>query len=177
MNFSKEQVKSLRIETGAGIMDCKKALVKTNGNLREAVQYLREEGLAVAQKIGSRSTKEGIVISYIHTGSKLGVILELNCETDFVAKKQEFAQLGKNLAIQIASNPDLQYISKNDLPQGLLPEPVGNVVLLDDICFHQPNMTVEEYIKEHIAFFGENIQVKRFCKFSLEQPTIIAESK
>ena len=116
MNITTEQIKTLRDQTGAGMLNCKTALVENDGNLEKAVEFLRQKGLASAEKKLGRSTKQGIITSYIHTGAKIGILLELNCETDFVARRTEFQNLGKNLAMQIAASPTVKYVSLNDIP-------------------------------------------------------------
>ena len=119
MSIDAKTVKTLRERTGAGMMDCKKALMETDGDLEKAVDHLRKTGVAKAEKKGQRSTKEGLVFSYIHHGGKLGVLLELNCETDFVAKTEGFKDLAHNLAMQIAAtNPNS--ISRDDLDPSIL---------------------------------------------------------
>ena len=106
-----QTVKKLREETGAGMMNCKKALADNNGDYEKAVEALRLKGMATADKKASRNTNEGIIYAYIHTGSKLGILVEVNCETDFVARRSEFTDLAKNIAMQIASNPEIQVVS------------------------------------------------------------------
>ena len=117
MNITTEQIKSLREKTGAGMLNCKNALAENQGDFEKAVEFLRQKGLASAEKKLSRSTKQGIITSYIHTGSKIGILLELNCETDFVARRTEFQNLGKNLAMQIAASQGVEYISLDDIPK------------------------------------------------------------
>jgi elongation factor Ts len=110
-----QTVKKLREETGAGMMNCKKALAENNGDYEKAVESLRLKGMATADKKASRNTDEGIIYAYIHTGSKLGILVEVNCETDFVARRPEFTELAKNVAMQIASNPEIQVVSNEDI--------------------------------------------------------------
>jgi elongation factor Ts len=117
MNISAEQIKLLREKTGAGMQNCKNALSETNGNFEKALAYLRQKGLATAEKKLLRITQQGIITSYIHTGSKIGVLLELNCETDFVARRLEFQNLARNLAMQIAATESINYISLKDITQ------------------------------------------------------------
>ena len=112
-------VKELREKTGAGMMDCKKALIETNGDMDAAVDYLREKGLAAAAKKAGRIAAEGLVASYIHMGGRIGVLVEVNCETDFVAKTEEFAQLTKDIAMQIAASKP-QYVSREEIPESVL---------------------------------------------------------
>ena len=194
MNISSEQIKLLREKTGAGMLNCKNALVETKGNFEKAVELLRQKGLISAEKKLSRNTKQGIVASYIHTGSKIGVILELNCETDFVARRIEFQNLAKNLAMQVAASPSVSYIALKNIPQevwdseerieqqredlqikpekiresilkGRVEKTLKNYTLLDQSCIRDPEITIEEYIKNHVSLLGENIQVARFTKF------------
>jgi elongation factor Ts len=114
-----QTVKKLREETGAGMMNCKKALENNNGDYTKAVESLRLKGMATADKKASRNTNEGIIYAYIHTGNKLGILVEINCETDFVARRSEFTDLAKNVAMQIASNPEIQIISIEDISEEL----------------------------------------------------------
>lgn len=194
MSITAEQVKLLREKTGAGMLNCKNALTETNGDFEKAIELLRQKGLASAEKKLSRNTQQGIITSYIHTGSKIGVLLELNCETDFVARRIEFQNLAKNLAMQIAASPSVSYISLNDVPQEVWdsemriesqredlqnkPENVKNNILkgrvektlkgstlINQPCLRDPQLTVEEYIKNHVSLLGENIKIGRFEKF------------
>ena len=194
MSITSEQVKLLREKTGAGMLNCKNALVETNGDFEKAVEFLRQKGLASAEKKLSRTTKQGIIATYIHTGSKIGVLLELNCETDFVARRVEFQNLAKNLAMQVTASPGIQYVSVQDIPQSIWEEEIrielqredllskpekiresiakGRVektlktfTLLNQACIRDPQITVEEYIKNHVSLLGENIQISRFCKY------------
>ncbi len=112
-----QTVKKLRDETGAGMMNCKKALTENNGDYEKAIDSLRLKGMATADKKASRNTNEGLIYAYIHTGSKLGILVEVNCETDFVAKREEFIDLAKNIAMQIASNPDIVVVSPDDISE------------------------------------------------------------
>jgi elongation factor Ts len=194
MNISAEQIKSLREKTGAGMLNCKNALIETNGDFEKAITFLRQKGLASAEKKLSRTTKQGIITSYIHTGSKIGVLLELNCETDFVARRLEFQNLGKNLAMQIAAGNSISYISLKDVPEdiwskemaieaerddlknkpsnikeailkGRVEKTLKTFTLLNQSCIRDPDLTVEEYIKNHVSLLGENIQISKFSKF------------
>jgi elongation factor Ts len=196
MKITSEQVKLLREQTGAGMLNCKNALVDANGDVEIAIALLRQKGLASAEKKLSRSTKQGIVTSYIHTGSKIGVLLELNCETDFVARRVEFQNLARNLAMQIAAGEVITYITLKDIPQQVWdsemtieserddlknkPETIREAILngrvektlkmytlLNQSCIRDPDLTVEEYIKNHVSLMGENIQINRFTKFVL----------
>ena len=194
MNITSEQIKSLREKTGAGMLNCKNALIETQGDFEKAVNFLRQKGLASAEKKLSRTTKQGIITSYIHTGSKIGVLLELNCETDFVARRIEFQNLARNLAMQIAAGEAITYITLKDIPQplwdaemqieserddlqnkpanirenilkGRVEKNLKNFTLLNQSCIRDPQITVEEFIKNHVSLLGENIQISRFCKY------------
>jgi elongation factor Ts len=194
MNITSEQIKQLREKTGAGMLNCKNALVETQGDFEKAVAFLRQKGLASAEKKLSRTTKQGIITSYIHTGAKIGVLLELNCETDFVARRTEFQNLAKNLAMQIAAGSSVKYITLKDIPQevwdsefrienerddlknkpdniresilkGRVEKTLKTFTLLNQSCIRDPDLTVEEFIKNHVSLLGENIQITRFCKF------------
>jgi elongation factor Ts len=194
MNITSEQIKSLREKTGAGMLNCKNALIETQGDFEKAVNFLRQKGLASAEKKLSRTTKQGIITSYIHTGSKIGVLLELNCETDFVARRIEFQNLARNLAMQIAAGEAITYITLKDIPQplwdaemqieserddlqnkpanirenilkGRVEKNLKNFTLLNQSCIRDPDLTVEDYIKNHVSLLGENIQINRFTKF------------
>ena len=200
MNITTEQIKSLREKTGAGMLNCKNALAENQGDFEKAVEFLRQKGLASAEKKLSRSTKQGIITSYIHTGSKIGVLLELNCETDFVARRTEFQNLGKNLAMQVAASQGVEYISMDDIPQekwdnetriesekedlknkpdnikeniikGRVEKTLKTFTLLNQACIRDQNITVEEFIKNHVSLLGENIQLSRFTKFELGETT------
>jgi elongation factor Ts len=191
-----QTVKKLREETGAGMMNCKKALADNNGDYEKAVEALRLKGMATADKKASRNTNEGIIYAYIHTGSKLGILVEVNCETDFVARRPEFTDLAKNIAMQIASNPEIQVVSLKDIPESVKektiqfesakedlqnkPEEIrikiveGRVekslkkqVLLDQEYIRNSNITVNEYIKQVVGILGENIRISRFTRYIL----------
>ncbi|RLD96576.1 MAG: elongation factor Ts [Aquificota bacterium] len=193
--ITSQMVKELREKTGAGIMDCKKALQECQGDLEKAVEALRKKGLATAAKKASRATNEGLIHSYIHMGGKIGVLIEVNCETDFVARTDEFKELVHNLAMQVAASSPL-YVSKEDVPEDALekerrlyreqaleqgkPEKVidrivegklnkfyQEVCLLEQPFIREPEKTVSQLITEHIAKLGENIRVKRFVRFQL----------
>lgn len=194
MNITSEQIKALREKTGAGMLNCKNALVENNGDFDKAIELLRQKGLATAEKKATRTTKQGIIASYIHTGAKIGVLIELNCETDFVARRVEFQTLAKNLAMQVVASNTVKYISVTDVPQEIWdtesriesqrediinkPEKVRESILkgrveknikfytlLNQSCIRDPELTVEDYIKNHISLLGENIQIGRFIKF------------
>ena len=195
MAISASQVKELRDRSGVGMMDCKKALQESNGDLEKAFDYLRKVGVAKAQKKEGRSTKEGLVVSYIHPGSKLGVLIELNCETDFVAKTDDFLQLGKDVAMHIAATnpisvtPDdisedvlnkereiyLEQAKTSNKPDNIIEKMVeGRVkkfykenVLLEQVFVKDPNKTIKDIVTDTIGKLGENIVISRFQRFQL----------
>jgi len=195
MKISADLIKELRERTGAGILDCKKALEKTGGDIDKAVEELRKMGIAKADKKLSRETKEGLIEAYIHPGAKLGVLVELSCETDFVANTKEFKELAHNIAMQIAAQAP-SFVKREDIPQEVIekekeiyreqlknsgkPEHVIEKIVegklekfYEEACLYEqpyikdPSITVEELIKTHIAKFGENIRVKRFARFRI----------
>ena len=149
-------VKELRERSGAGMMDCKKALTETNGDVEKAIDFLREKGLAAAAKKASRVAAEGIVEAYIHGAGRIGVLLEVNCETDFVAKTEGFRGLARDIAMQVAANNPL-YVAREEVAEELLEQPF----------IKNPDITVKELITESIAKIGENINVRRFVRFQL----------
>jgi elongation factor Ts len=195
MEVSAAAVKNLREKTGAGMMDCKKALAESGGDLDKAVDYLRQKGLAAATKKASRTASDGAIGAYVHPGGKIGVLVELNCETDFVARTAEFQNLLKDIAMQIAAaNP--RYIRPEEVPSGHLenekeiyrrqalesgkPEKVvekivdgkidrfySEVCLLEQSFIKNPDQKVSDILTEAIARLGENIQVKRFSRYQL----------
>lgn len=195
MSVSADMVKKLREKTGAGMMDCKKALEKSGGDMNKATDYLREQGLTQAAKKASRIAREGIIYSYIHPGDKLGVLLELNCETDFVARTEDFKFLAKDMAMQIAATNPL-VVNRSDLRPEILekekeiyrtqaknegkPEKIiekivegklekyfQEVCLLEQPFVKDQDRTVKDRINETLAKLGENITVKRFVRFRL----------
>lgn len=196
MNITSEQIKLLREKTGAGIMNCKNALLESKGHFNDAIKILNKKGIEKAEKLVSRTAAQGIIASYIHTGSKIGVLIEINCETDFVARRQEFQNLAQTLAMQIAATEEIKYISIRDIPNSvwdfemskkysaaninlapqlksndeietLVTNSLRNSCLLNQMCLRNPDITVEEYIKNHIALLGENIKITKFVKFIL----------
>ncbi len=195
MDISTDLIKDLRERTGAGMLDCKKALQENGGNIEKAMDFLREKGLAKAAKRGDKETKEGKIISYIHANGKIGVILELNCETDFVAKNEAFDELGKEICLQIAAASPL-YITKESVPadviekessilksqlveQGKKPEQIEKIIpgkltsfftevcLLEQIHIKDNKKVIRELIQEFIAKFGENITVGKFTRYQI----------
>jgi elongation factor Ts len=194
--ISAQVVKELREKTGAGMMDCKKALTEMEGDLEKSIDYLRKKGLASAGKKSGRVTAEGLVGSYIHFGGQIGVLVEVNCETDFVARNDEFKGLVQDLAKQIAACPNIVYVSVDEVPadfvareraiaiesdtlkgkpdnvkekivQGKVDKTVRELCLLDQPYIKDQSITVEELIKQVISKLGENIQVRRFSRFVL----------
>ena len=199
MSVGAELVKKLREKTGAGMMDCKRALEKAGGDMDEATDYLRKQGMAQAAKKASRTAKEGIIYSYIHPGDKLGVLLELNCETDFVARTEDFKLLAKDIAMQIAATNPL-VVTRSDLRPEILdkekeiyrtqaknegkPEKIierivegklekyfQEVCLLEQPFVKDQDRSLKDRIDETIAKLGENIAVKRFVRFRLGEET------
>jgi elongation factor Ts len=149
-------------------MDCKKALDEAGGNIEKAVQVLREKGIASAEKRAGRETRQGLVESYIHAGGRIGVIVEVNCETDFVARNEAFKKLAHDIAMQIAGVPTTLAITEDELP----PDADGSVeetVLLKQPFIRDGSKTIEALVKELIAQTGENIQIRRFARFELGQ--------
>ena len=188
-------VKDLREKTGAGMLDCQKALIQTNGDINRAMDLLREKGLASAQKKAGRATNDGMVISYIHAGSKLGVLCEINCETDFVAKTDDFQELGRDLAMHVAAAAP-RYVRREEVPAELVekeksiyqaqaretgkPAAViekivagriekfySEVCLLEQPFVKDPGMTIKDLLSQRIAKLGENISVRRFTRYRL----------
>jgi elongation factor Ts len=195
MTITAQDVKNLREETGAGMMDCKKALEKACGSVEKAKQILREEGIAKAEKKTDRATNQGTIESYIHMGGRIGVLVQVNCETDFVAKNDEFKNLARELAMQIAaSSPD--YISRDDVPEeavekekeilraitlkegkpenivdkiveGRIDKFFERVCLLDQPYVRDDKMKVKDLVTSVVAKLGENMKIERFARFSL----------
>ncbi|HUW22460.1 MAG TPA: translation elongation factor Ts [bacterium] len=195
MQISKDLIRELRNKTGAGVMDCKQALLEAGGDIQKAQDILREKGSVVAIKRSARETQEGLVSSYVHSGNKLGVLLEINCETDFVAKTSEFSQLAKELAMQIAAMDPL-WIKPEDVPkkviekekeiykkqsqesgkpekviekiaQGRLEKYFTQVCLLEQPYIKDPKLKVKDLITESITKLGENIRVGRFTRLKV----------
>jgi elongation factor Ts len=163
-----EVVKELRDQSGAAVMQCQDALIEAEGDLEKALQILKQRSLFQAEKKATRATSQGLVEAYVHTGGRIGAIVEVNCETDFVARTDEFKELAHHLAMQVAAmNP--RFISEEEVPQGSDIEPKTACLLLQaDI--KDPERTVKEIIAETIAKVGENIQVSRFARFELGEP-------
>ena len=165
MDISANTVKELRQKTGAGVMDCKKALTEAGGNFDKACAIITERGLAIAQKKSERSAEQGVIECYVHTGNHLGVMVELNCETDFVARTPEFKELAHNIALQVSAMAP-QYISKDDLPAGIEEDPATICLLLQPFI-KDPAKAIQDIITETVAKTGENIKVRRFVRFEL----------
>jgi elongation factor Ts len=194
--ISAKLVKELRDVTGAGMMDCKKALAETNGDKDKAVEWLRQKGIASAEKKSGRTAAEGAIGSYIHTGARVGVLVEVNCETDFVARGEIFQELIRNVAMQIAACPSVDYVKVDDIPSevaerekqiemgrddlagkkdemkekivaGRIGKRLKEMALLDQAYIKDSTMTVEEMVKQVAGKVGENIQVRRFVRFTL----------
>ncbi|MEY2983599.1 MAG: elongation factor [Cyanobacteriota bacterium] len=189
-------VKALREKTGAGMMDCKKALKENEGNLDKSIEWLRQKGIASADKKSGRTAAEGLVHSYIHFGGRIGVLVEVNCETDFVARGDRFKDLVNDVAMQIAACPNVEYVSISDIPdsitakekeiemgrddlgkkpenikekivQGRIEKRLKEMSLLNQPYIKDQNLTIEELVKQAIAELGENIQIRRFIRFNL----------
>jgi elongation factor Ts len=184
--FSAQDVKALRDRTGAGFMDCKRALEEAGGDLDKATGILRERGLAAAAKKSGREAREGLISSYIHTGGRVGVLIEVNCETDFVARTEEFQKLVRDLAVQVAGLAP-QWVTREEVPdeaieakrRELAEDPRArddiesnlNRWLKESVLYEQPfratNMAVRDLIHDRIATIGENILVRRFTRYAL----------
>ncbi len=165
MAASVDQIKALRARTSVGIMDCKRALEESGGDLDKAENILKAAGLAAAVKRASRETREGLVEAYIHPGARLGALVELGCETDFVARTAEFRSLAHDLAMQVAAMAP-QYIRDEDLDDDET-RPPEEVCLLKQTFIKDPSRRVEELVQETIGKVGENIRVNRFSRFAL----------
>ena len=165
MSVTASMVKELRDKTGAGVMDAKRALEEADGNQEKASEILKEKGLADAAKRAGRETSEGLIESYIHSGSRIGAMVEVNCETDFVARTPEFGELANNLAMQIAAMSPL-YVDRDSVPDDA-GEVDDDQLLLDQVFIRDPGMTVRELIDQTNARTGENVKVKRFSRFAL----------
>jgi elongation factor Ts len=190
-------VKELRQKTGAGILDCQKALVESGNDIEKAIEHLRQKGLAAAQKKASRETNDGLIWAYIHPGSKIGVLLEVNCETDFVARNEEFQAFVKDLALQVAASSP-SHIKREDIPAQVIdkeksiyraqakemgkPEAAWDKIvegklekfyqescLLEQVFIKNPNITIKDLLSEKIAKIGENITIRRFTRYQLGQ--------
>jgi len=195
-NITAKLVKDLRDKTGAGMMDCKKALNETEGKLDKALEWLRKKGIASAEKKSGRVAAEGSIGSYIHTGSRVGVLLELNCETDFVARGDIFQSLLKDVSMQVAACQNVEYVSIDEIPEdvvekekqiemgrddlsgkpeqikekiveGRIAKRLNELVLLSQPFIKDSSLTVEELVKQAAAKIGENIKVRRYTRYTL----------
>ena len=162
---SLEAIKDLREQTSAGVMDCKNALEEADGDIAKAVELLRQKGLSTAAKKASRETLEGVVDCYIHTGSRVGAIVEVNCETDFVARTPEFKELVHNLAMQVAAMAP-RYVDDAAVPDEDTVNP-EEAVLMEQAFIKDPSMTIRDVVNDVTARVGENIRVRRFQRFAL----------
>jgi len=195
MSISASQVKELRDKTGAGMMDCKKALIESDGDIEKATDYLRKKGITKAEKRAGKAANEGIIEAYIHTGGRLGVLVEINCETDFVARTDDFKHFAKEIAMQIAATNPLvvdreqlapEIVEKEveiyktqalesgkpekiieRIAQGKLEKYYQEVCLLEQPYIRDPNTTVKDVLMETIGKIGENISIGRFVRFRL----------
>ena len=195
MDITSKMVKELRDKTQAGMMDCKKALTENDGDMEKAIDFLRQKGLAVALKRSGRATSEGVVETYIHAGGKLGVMVEIGCETDFVAKSDMFKEFAKNISMHIAASSPLA-TTREDIPADLLareteifknqalesgkPENIvdkivsgkiekyfSEVTLMEQKFVKDPDLSIQDLLNEIIAKIGENISIKRFARFQV----------
>jgi elongation factor Ts len=195
VNITAVMVKELREKTGAGMMDCKAALQETDGDLEKAVDVLRKKGIAKAEKKSAREVKDGLVEAYIHAGGKLGVLVEINCETDFVAKTDDFKEFARNVAMQVAATNPLG-VTREEVPrqvvdremeiykdqakssgkpdhiiekiaQGKMDKFYAENVLLEQAYIRNPEKTVKDYLTEIIAKLGENISIRQFARFRI----------
>lgn len=165
MDITVEQIKELRGESGAGVMECRNALAETKGDKAKALEILQKQGLVKAQKTAGRAAKQGLVVSYIHGGGRIGALAEINCETDFVARTAEFQELAHNVAMQVAAMAP-EYLSKNECPTGVEVD-FQNVCLLLQPYIKDPTKTIQDLMTELIAKTGENIIISRFARFEL----------
>ena len=193
--ISAAMVKQLREKSGAGIMDCKHALAECDGDIEKAIEYLRKKGLATAQKRAGRATKEGAVQAYIHMGGKIGVLVEVNCETDFVAKTDDFTEFVKNIAMHIAATNPVGILPEDVSPEVIekekeiyraqalemgKPEKMVDKIaegklnkffkescLMNQVYVRDPNMTIQDYLNDVIAKTGEKINIRRFARFQV----------
>ena len=202
---SAKLVKDLRDKTGAGMMDCKKALAATDGDATKAIEWLRQKGIASAEKKSGRTAAEGAVGSYIHTGARVGVLLEVNCETDFVARGDLFQELVRDVAMQVAACPNVEYVSTDQIPQeivdrektiemgrddlegkpdkmkekiveGRIGKRLKELVLLEQPFIKDSAITVAELVKQAAAKIGENVQVRRFTRYTLGEGIEVEEA-
>ena len=203
-DVSAKLVKELRDQTGAGMMDCKKALKESDGDLTKANEWLRQKGIASAEKKAGRTAAEGAVGSYIHTGARVGVLVEVNCETDFVSRGEQFQELVRNIAMQIAACPNVEFVSTEDIPsevsereaaiemgrddlgskpeamkakivEGRVAKRLKEIALLEQPFIKDTSLTVAEMVKQLAGKIGENIQVRRFTRYTLGEGIEVEE--
>jgi elongation factor Ts len=203
--ISAKLVKELREKTGAGMMDCKKALSECAGDLTKASEWLRQKGIATAEKKSGRTAAEGAIGSYIHTGSRVGVLVEVNCETDFVARGDLFQDLLRNVAMQIAACPNVEYVTTDDIPEavaerekaiemgrddlagkpenikekivaGRIGKRLKELALLEQPFIKDTGVTVGEMVKEVAGKIGENVQVRRFTRYTLGEGIVVEKT-
>lgn len=194
--ISAKLVKDLRDKTGAGMMDCKKALAESEGDMTKAAEWLRQKGIATAEKKAGRTAAEGAVGSYIHTGARVGVLVEVNCETDFVARGELFQELVRNVAMQIAACPNVEYVTTEEIPadvaerekaiemgrddlagkpeamkvkivEGRIGKRLKELALLEQPFIRDSSLSLGEIVKQAAGKTGENIKVRRFTRFTL----------
>ena len=168
MAVTVDLIKALREETRAGVMDCKRALEQADGDLEGARAILREQGLATAAKKASRAANDGLVESYTHSGGQVGAIVELNCETDFVARTPDFKRLAHDLAMQVAAMAPT-YVSIDDIPEATSGVNFEEDCLMQQPYIKDPVMTVHDLVNEAVGKLGENIRVRRFARFSIRE--------
>ncbi len=195
MSITSKMVKELRDKTAAGMMDCKKALTETNGDMEKAIDLLRQKGLAVAAKRAGRATSEGVIATYIHAGGKLGVMVEVGCETDFVAKTDQFVEFAKDIAMHIAASSPVS-VTREEVPQdvvtrekdiyiqqaldsgkpenivekmvtGKVEKFISEIVLLEQKFVKDPERSIQDILTELVGKMGENISIKRFARFQI----------
>lgn len=203
--ISAKLVKELRDQTGAGMMDCKKALKEVDGDLQKATEWLRQKGISSAEKKVGRTAAEGSVGSYIHTGARVGVLVEVNCETDFVARGEIFQELVRNVAMQIAACPNVEFVSIDNIPsevaeresaieagrddlgnkpeamkakivEGRVAKRLKELALLEQPYIKDSSLTVSELVKQVAGTLGENIQVRRFTRYTLGEGIVVEKS-
>ncbi len=203
--ISAKLVKDLRDKTGAGMMDCKKALAETDGDMPKAIEWLRQKGIASAEKKSGRVAAEGAIGSYIHTGARVGVLLELNCETDFVARGELFQGLLRDVAMQIAACPNVEYVTVDDIPKDIVeneksiemgrddldgkPEQIKSKIvegriakrlkelaLVEQPFIRDSTLSVQQLVKQVAGQIGENVQVRRFTRYTLGEGIEVGEA-
>jgi elongation factor Ts len=203
--ISAKLVKELRNQTGAGMMDCKRALKEVDGDIQKATEWLRQKGISSAEKKVGRTAAEGAVGSYVHTGSRVGVLVEVNCETDFVARGEIFQELVRNVAMQIAACPNVEFVSTESIPadvaeresaiesgrddlgnkpeamkakivEGRVAKRLKELALLEQPYIKDSSLTVSELVKHVAGTLGENIQVRRFTRYTLGEGIVVEKS-